>query len=143
MCITSDCEKLLVLCWGLTGSEWLQQPGPLPPGPALETLCLPLRLLQCPLHRHRQDGDLRPGPAIYWPAGRAGRLAGGSQGTKALLVTFIYSLHRQGTDGQSAGVSQEDKTRQYFAQLDMDTIESLVQLYKYDFEMFGYQNYLI
>ena len=78
-----------------------------------------------------------------------GRLAGLADWQEVHKVqkhccTLLYiSLHRQGTDGQSAGVSQEDKTRQYFAQLDMDTIESLVQLYKYDFEMFGYQNYLI
>ncbi len=32
----------------------------------------------------------------------------------------------------------EDRTRRYFAQLDKDRKERLFQLYKYDFEMFGY-----
>ena len=32
----------------------------------------------------------------------------------------------------------EDRARRYFAQLDKDRKEKIFQLYKYDFEMFGY-----
>ena len=49
----------------------------------------------------------------------------------------MYTLS-QGNE-KSTAASQEEKALQYFAQLDTNTIKRLARLYKYDFEMFGYQ----
>ena len=56
---------------------------------------------------------------------------------------FALCKLSQGNE-KSTAASQEEKALQYFAQLDTNTIKRLARLYKYDFEMFGYQyeNYL-
>ena len=56
---------------------------------------------------------------------------------------MLYSSLSQGNE-KSTAASQEEQARQYFAQLDTNTIQRLARLYKYDFEMFGYEygNYL-
>ena len=38
----------------------------------------------------------------------------------------------------SSGGSTKDLARKYFSELDLDTVASLYNLYKVDFEMFGY-----
>ena len=48
-----------------------------------------------------------------------------------------------GSTGGSTRASQAERVRQYFAQLDTNTIRRLEQLYRFDFEMFGYENYLL
>lgn len=38
----------------------------------------------------------------------------------------------------SSGGSTKDLARKYFSEMDIDTVKRLYQLYKVDFEMFGY-----
>ena len=38
----------------------------------------------------------------------------------------------------SSGGSTKDLARKYFSEMDIDTAKRLYQLYKVDFEMFGY-----
>ena len=52
---------LFVCCYDLSWAA-VSEPRPLLSGPTLAALPLALRLLLGPLHPHRQDGELRPGP---------------------------------------------------------------------------------
>jgi len=38
----------------------------------------------------------------------------------------------------SSGGSTKELARKYFSEMDIDTVKRLYQLYKVDFEMFGY-----
>ena len=59
-------------------------------------------------------------------------------------VERIAGLQLGGRTGQQnpgMGSRAANLTSQYFSQLDKVTVNMLYQLYKVDFEMFGYKNY--
>lgn len=57
-------------------------------------------------------------------------------------ISFQAKEQSGGNRNPALGQQTEELTRKMFSELDRDTVGKLYELYKIDFEMFGYKNYL-